>query len=303
MKNVEFTNFTSPFYNGPAVKLAAGIQDEEAYSAVDKKGMAMVGGDCGTVGPVGGYTQGGGHSALSSSFGLGADQALEWEVVDGNGQFLRASPTENSDLYWAMSGGGGGTYAVASSLTVKIRPSFSVTGVVLNFTAANNVSLDSFYEAIGYYHQFLPTITAAGGTAIAEISNTSFVLTPVTFPKTTMAEANALMKPFTNRLEQLSIPYSYNATTFPTFLQHYNTLIEPNPTQLVENGQYGGRFIPLDVIENNNEQLTAAVRQITQDGVAFVSIGLNVSSEHTGYTNNSVHPSWRTAAMNVILTS
>ncbi len=41
----------------------------------------MVGGECLTVGIAGGYTQGGGHSALTSRFGLAADQALEWEVI------------------------------------------------------------------------------------------------------------------------------------------------------------------------------------------------------------------------------
>lgn len=101
------------------MKIGAGVQDEEAYTALDKHNSVMVGGDCATVGAAGGYTQGGGHSVLSSRFGLGADQALEWEVIDGNGQLLTASRTQNSDLYWALSGGGGGTYAVVYSLTAK----------------------------------------------------------------------------------------------------------------------------------------------------------------------------------------
>jgi len=42
---------------------------------------------------------------LSSVFGLSADQTLEFEVVTTEGDFVIASPTENSDLYWALSGG------------------------------------------------------------------------------------------------------------------------------------------------------------------------------------------------------
>lgn len=40
------------------------------------------------------YTQGGGHWALASKYGLAADQVLEWEVVDGQGQ-----PDSNMGLY------------------------------------------------------------------------------------------------------------------------------------------------------------------------------------------------------------
>lgn len=53
-----------------------------------------------------------GNSTLASKYGLSADQALEWEVVNGTGKLLRASRIENSDLFWALSGGGGGTYGV-----------------------------------------------------------------------------------------------------------------------------------------------------------------------------------------------
>jgi hypothetical protein len=300
LRQIDFLDYHSRYYAGPAVKLGAGVQGMEAYAAADKKGMVIVGGECATVGAVGGYTQGGGHSALSSKFGLGADQTLEWEVVDGQGRLLKASRTENPDLYWALGGGGGGTYGVVYSLTVKVHRDFPVTGVVLNFTS-DGVSSDTFFSAIGHYHEILPTWTAAGAMAIAQVSNTSFVLTPVTLPNISVMEATSLVKPFTDQLSRLGIVYDMNITAFPTYLQHYNTLIEPNPTQLVENGQYGGGFIPLSVIQDSNDNLTAAIRKITGDGVGFVGIALNVSSAVVGDVYNSVHPSWRNAALSVIL--
>lgn len=60
-----------------------------------------------TVGFAGGYIQGGGHSVLSSLYGMAADQALEFEVITTDGRLVRASPSENADLYWALSGGVG----------------------------------------------------------------------------------------------------------------------------------------------------------------------------------------------------
>ncbi|KAL9047335.1 MAG: hypothetical protein Q9214_000062 [Letrouitia sp. 1 TL-2023] len=302
LKDIKFLNYSSPHYNGAAVKIGAGVQDEEAYMALDKHSSVMVGGDCATVGAAGGYTQGGGHSVLSSKFGLGADQALEWEVIDGNGQVLTASRTRNADLYWALSGGGGGTYGVVYSLTAKAHPKFPVTGAVLGFTTLANDS-DRFYKAIEYYHENLANYTAVGGVAIAEITNSSFRLTPLTFPNLTKDEVTKTLQPFLDQLDNIGISYENNITEFPSFLEHYNTLIKPNPTQLVENGQYGGRFVPRSVIEAKNHDLTAAVRNITQDGVTFVGIGLNVSSAIVGETYNSVTPSWRDAAISVILTA
>lgn len=93
-------------------------------------------------------------------------------------------------------------------------------------------------------------------------------------------------------------------TESKTFHDHYNKLTEPNPTQLVKNAQYGGRFIPRETVDRTIDELTAAVRNITEDGVVFVSIGLNVSSSVVGNdVYNSVHPSWRESIMAIILSS
>ena len=61
----------------------------------------------GTVGVIGGWFQGGGHSTYTSYYGLGADQILALEVVTADGRFVTADPT-NTDLFWALRGGGGG---------------------------------------------------------------------------------------------------------------------------------------------------------------------------------------------------
>ncbi|EAW11671.1 FAD-dependent oxidoreductase [Aspergillus clavatus NRRL 1] len=302
LKDIEFVNYTSSSYTGPAFTMAAGVQGSDIYNVANGRGLVVVGGECASVGPVGGYTQGGGHSALSSRFGLAADQVLEWQVVDGTGRLLTASPTQNPDLYWALSGGGGGTYGVVYSMTVKAFPDFPVTGVVLQFDTKNTSSKD-FFQAVSYYHRDLPTYTAAGGMAIAQITRSSFLLTPLTLPNKTTEEARSLIAPFIHELETLHIPYQLNITQSATYLEHYKKLIEPNPTQLVQNGQYGGRLLPLNVIESNNTQLTEAVKTITQDGVVFVGIGLNVSSSVVGDVWNSVLPAWRTAALSVLLST
>lgn len=135
LKDIEILDYDGPSYKGKAIKMGAGVMAIEAYEAAHARGLAVVGGECPTVGIAGGYTQGGGHSSLASKYGLAADQTLEWEVVTGTGEMLTANRYNNSDLYWALSGGGGGTYGVTTSLTAKAHADIPVSGVNLTFTS------------------------------------------------------------------------------------------------------------------------------------------------------------------------
>ncbi|ESU07826.1 hypothetical protein FGSG_12127, partial [Fusarium graminearum PH-1] len=79
LKNIEFVDWDDDTYTGNAVKLGAGVQGFEVLEAARSRGLVVVGGECPTVGIAGGYSQGGGHSALSTSFGLSVDNVLSWE--------------------------------------------------------------------------------------------------------------------------------------------------------------------------------------------------------------------------------
>lgn len=80
LKSVTFGNWSDKYYTGPSATVGAGVMGNELLETANKQGMTVVSGECATVGLVGGFTQGGGHSALSTSFGLGADQTLSFEV-------------------------------------------------------------------------------------------------------------------------------------------------------------------------------------------------------------------------------
>ena len=239
---------------------------------------------------------------MSSKFGLGADQALEWEVIDGTGRLLTASKTQNPDLYWALTGGGGGTFGVVVSLTVKLHETFAVTGVTLKFNKTSN-DPKKFYDAVSAYHQNVQSFNYANGTAIAAISNETFFLAPLASPDMKVDEANKIIQPFLDHLAKIGMPYEKNVTEYPTFLTMYNALIRFNPTQLVQNGQYGGWFIPKSVLEKKEQDVIKAVKTITEDGVAFVEINLEVSARVVPNPLNSVNPSWRETSVVVLLTT
>ncbi|KAL1618929.1 hypothetical protein SLS56_010346 [Neofusicoccum ribis] len=303
MKDVQFVDYNSAYYTGPAIKLGAGVQVEEAYEAAHQRNALVVGGDCATVGVVGGYLQGGGHSALSSLYGLAADHTLEWEVVDGTGRLHIATPERNADLYWALSGGGGGTYGIASSVTIKLHPDLPLTGVAMSFDL-DPQHPQAFHRAVSKYHELVPRITASRGMGIAAITNSSFLLTPLTLPHVSGTGAIDLIMPLLTELDDQGVRYGLNITESPNWLEYWTRLIKPNPTQLVENGQYGGWMVPRSVVEADGDDLHSAVQHITDAGCTFVGLALNVSLPEGGSrVRNSVLPAWREAAMNVILST
>lgn len=103
----------------PAVTMGAGTYWLQAYRAVTTKGGRYVqGGGCTTVG-VAGLIQGGGFGSYSKRYGMAAGSLLEAEVVTADGKVQIANAYTNPDLFWALKGGGGGTFGVVSKLTVR----------------------------------------------------------------------------------------------------------------------------------------------------------------------------------------
>jgi FAD/FMN-containing dehydrogenase len=70
----------------------------------------------------GGWSTGGGHAVLSSEFGLGVDNVLEFKVVAADGNLHVANEVSNPDLFWALRGGGPSTFGVVVEATFKVSP-------------------------------------------------------------------------------------------------------------------------------------------------------------------------------------
>ena len=228
LKSLELVNYRSPKYTGKALRMGAGIQAYEAYEFVDHYRVRVVDSECSTVGLAGGFTQGGGHSILSSSVGLAADNALEWGVVTVEGKHLIASETENPDLYWALNGGGGGTYAVVLSLTTKAFEDGHIGGAALSFNISS-MSLDTYWTLFDHWQAGLPALVDAGGLLIYQLRNTSFNLLSATFLDRTKEEVDKSLSSFTTLLKYHNVTYTYSSTYSPTYLQHFSTYFGPPP--------------------------------------------------------------------------
>lgn len=102
----------------PAVSAAAGARWIDAYRVASANGRYVQGGGCTTVGVAGGFIQGGGYGSYSKRFGTGAGGVLEFEVVTADGQRRIANPWRHADLFWALRGGGGGTFGIVTRVTL-----------------------------------------------------------------------------------------------------------------------------------------------------------------------------------------
>ncbi len=103
----------------PAVSAEAGAMWIDLYNAVTSRaGRYVQGGGCTTVG-VAGLVQSGGFGSCSKGFGTAAAGLLEAEVVTADGSVRTVNACTHPDLFWAIKGGGGGSWGVITRLTLR----------------------------------------------------------------------------------------------------------------------------------------------------------------------------------------
>lgn len=301
LDSIEVTSWSDSTYSGPAIKLGAGVLGYKATEAAHAAGLVVVGGECPTVGIAGGFTQGGGHSVLSTEFGLAADQTLEFEVVTAAGAVVKASWKQNADLYWALSGGGPGTYGIVTSLTVRAFPDTTIGGATLTIAAAYTTQ-DLFNQAVTAFHAMLPNMTDLGASVSYLLTNSALQINPVTvYNSSAEYVQNTVLAPFVTKLAQLGVPALAVSYSSLSYNDHYATYMGPLPNGhlAVESYNFGSRLIPRSVIENNNDGFNTVIRNLTAQGViAGVSAGSFANAQSA---SNAAHPAWRSAIMQLQL--
>ena len=146
-----------PLQPQPAVTIGAGTTGMDAYSAVSTEGAKYVqGGGCTTVG-LAGLIQSGGFGSFSKHYGVAAGSLLEAEVVTADGKIRIANACTNSDLFWALKGGGGGSFGVVTQLTLRLHDLPDFFGAA-NFTiraASDDAYQRLIRKFVSFYNQHL----------------------------------------------------------------------------------------------------------------------------------------------------
>jgi hypothetical protein len=110
-------------------RIEAGTLALELVEAAAEHGLAPLAGSSPDVGVVG-YLLGGGLSWLGRKHGLAAHGIVAADVVTADGRLVRADDNENTELLWALRGGGG-NFGVVSALEVGLRPLAEVYAGIL----------------------------------------------------------------------------------------------------------------------------------------------------------------------------
>lgn len=114
----------------PAVSVGAGAMWGPVYDAVTTRaGRYVQGGGCLTVG-VAGLVQSGGFGSLSKAYGTAAAHLLEAEVVTADGAVRTVNACADPDLFWALKGGGGGSFGVVTRVTLRTHALPALIGAV-----------------------------------------------------------------------------------------------------------------------------------------------------------------------------
>jgi FAD/FMN-containing dehydrogenase len=101
------------------VRAQGGVLWKEFNRETQLHGLATTGGVVSSTG-ISGLTLGGGLGWLMPKFGLALDNLRAAEIVLADGQVTRASAEENTDLFWAIRGGGG-NFGIATWLEYDLH--------------------------------------------------------------------------------------------------------------------------------------------------------------------------------------
>ncbi|KAI0158347.1 hypothetical protein GGR57DRAFT_510512 [Xylariaceae sp. FL1272] len=283
-----------------AMKVAGGYMWGDVYAQAAANNVVIVGGGTTTVSSIGGWMQGGGHGPASSHFGLGADQILEAEVILANGEVVTTNACQNQDLFFAIRGGGPGTYGIVVSATLKTYPQVNATIQRLLITPLD-ASRDRLRDAIATIYGEYPNLVESGfsgypnwqsGAHQQFYAHSLFMLN--TTKEYVQAKGQILLDKLSQFSDTLNITSSY--VSYPDYWSFYDNLSN-HDLPIGYMGAIGSRMLDSESLQD-----FAAIRATVDVLAGQPSEGVNnaVSLVSGGQVwaaksqKSAVNPVWRT---------
>ncbi|PBK59577.1 FAD-binding domain-containing protein [Armillaria solidipes] len=295
-QNITFAeNFTVGGHNeGSAVTVGSGVPLNTLYQVAKEQGKILVGGVAATVVAAGGYIQGGGHSVLSPLLGLAADNVLEFEVVTANSTYLKVNEKQNTDLFWALRGGGAGSWGIIVSATFRTFPTFNATLSQVSMVANDTVAIGSIITTHAK-HIFDWDDLHVGQIFTADAHTLSLVSY---FSRISSDDAAAALKPFLDDAEEFGqiVEQQFNEVNINDGVTEVDDVVGSN-------GVVGSRLIPASAYRDHPDAFGHVYTQLLDAGAAAV-LGLLVAGgkvSENARIDSAIHPAWRTAKTHIIL--
>ncbi|KAJ6598364.1 FAD-binding domain-containing protein [Mycena vulgaris] len=307
-KNISFADsfFVGKQDMGPVVTVGSGVHAQSLYQAGKANGKIAVSGSAATICTAGGYIQGGGHSALSPTYGLAADNALEFSAVVASGELLRVNSISHPDLFYALRGGGSGSWGVIVSATLRTFPTFNATSSLILLVTLNNAASAALATVHAQHIFDLDPVRAAQYFYLFKNStdpNEPTVLALNSYmPNTTVSQSMALLAPFLNA--SLAIPdvlfISQNFTD-----GDINDALFQADDAVGSNTVLGSRLIPAATYRDSPAKVGEVYKQLLDTGTLSILGHLVAGGQvaENAHISSAVHPAWRTAKTHIVVSS
>jgi len=310
MHNMEqidfFPNYEGPGYTGPALKLGAGVRVRQVYEAADKHGVTVLGAISWSVGYAGGMITGGGQNPLAGVYGMSADHVVAFQIVTAAGRFITVSETSNPDLFWALRGGGGGTFGVVVSVIIRAHPKINVVTAGWQIDASNN-SLEDFWKGTKKFFDVFLDWAESGMYSFFIMGNEPkpFLTMRFLFAANHTAETyDKTVKPFFNYLEENNITLTtpHKRVAHNTFYSAYQATWGANSFPIgLDNTMAANRIVPRRNFQEKYNQTFALIKQHVSSGKHL--LGYHKTPKEYANTNNAANPAWRECALFLITSS
>ncbi|SPO06099.1 related to isoamyl alcohol oxidase [Cephalotrichum gorgonifer] len=292
-------------YDGPAVKIGAGVQGAELLEAVSQRGLAVVTGECPTVGISGGLIQGGGHGPLTTLYGMAADNVLEFDVLTAAGEYLTVNAENEPSLFWALKGGGPSTYAVVLSATLRAYPDLPSAAAELFINFTHTVDPDVYWNGIRLFHKHSNHFVDNGLYVYFELGLLLFRVKPFVAINQTVEALRSILAPMEADLDAAGVPYGLSYKEHASFHDLYVDHFEPEPA-----GGYsltGGWLFTRTDVEENNDGIIEAFKTVVSPREDLAGQGFMIGHLwNAGYgrpeSNSATNPKFREASDFIIST-
>ena len=124
----------------------------------------------------------------------GVDNAIEITVVTSTGEHLTVNNYQYSDLFWALRGGGGGTYGIITFVTYRTYESLPVATYFFEANVTNATIMKEFFAN---FLQFQTNLTDDGWAGYGSLFNATIDFMAVV-PNMTADAANASTQAWTD---------------------------------------------------------------------------------------------------------
>ncbi|PLB35574.1 putative isoamyl alcohol oxidase [Aspergillus candidus] len=305
-------HYSSAYYSGPALRVQTGAEGGAAGAHASREGYTVVAGACPTVKMAGGYLGGGGHSYLAGRYGFAADQVLEWELVTADGAHVVATPTQEPDLYWALSGGSPGSYGVVLSATVRAFPNEITANAAFSFGVREAGGVEPYWKAVHTFHHQLKPLLDHGIVAEYVFGNETLAVTGVLAPGHTRASLLSSLQPLMVALAESSggrltaRSLKMRITQAQSYHDLFAAEIAPLLAELGFPPAVAGRFVPRQLMDGDTTTLDSTLREIADRGYSYSVIALNVINALRNDTAppiapNAVQPTFHAAYSSLMI--